>query len=211
MEQKVMRYYNTELKAKDGTEDMIVEGYALKFNKETQIGSGEWGWIEKIDEKALDETDMSNVIFNYNHSWDLVEARTSNKSLSLEVDEIGLKIVAKLSDTSSGVDLYKRIKSGLINRMSFAAVITGNVWEESKDSKLDRRTITKFGTILDVSAVTFPAYEDTSISARSGYDVVDDQVKKHFKTKEVEERTEDRLSYSKQIEKLNKITGGIKK
>jgi len=173
-------------------EDMKVEGYALKFDRETVIG-GKWGWREKIARTALDGAELNNVVFNFNHSFDSVLARTTNQSLQLSVDSIGLKVAAGIVDTSIGRDVFKLIKDGLVTQMSFQAVVKKSKWTfvEDGSDELDLREITEFGRFFDVSAVTLPAYEDTTISARS---------------EELVYRQ--RQLFERQIQKLNQILGG---
>ena len=99
--------------------DMIVEGYAVVFESPET-----YDYTEVIDEHALDETDMSDVVLRYNHNDSfMVLARTRNKSLQLTVDDKGLKIRAALIDTTQNRDIYKMIQSGLLDKMSFAFLV----------------------------------------------------------------------------------------
>ena len=165
--QAVLRCFDAEMRASDDG-GMKVEGYALKFDKETQIGGKKWGWKESIAKTALDGADLGDVVFDLNHSFDLLLARTKNGSLSLKADGIGLKTSANIVDTATGRDVYRMVKDGLVTKMSFWAVIKGSEWIFADDDsdEMDRRVITEFGRFYDVSAVTFPAYEDTEIAAR---------------------------------------------
>lgn len=147
---------------------MIIEGYASVFDSETLIGDEEWGFYESIDRNAFDGADMRDVPLKYNHEDTVpILARTRNKSLELTVDDKGLKIRAELLDTQDGIDMYKRIKAGLIDKMSFAFTVADEAVEFNKDDKIPHRKIKKFDRIFDVSVVDTPAYEDTSIYARS--------------------------------------------
>ena len=151
---------------RDGEEEnkMIVEGYAIVFDEETLIGDEERGFIEVIDKNALKETNMKDVPFKYNHNdVTLILARTRNGSLSLEVDEKGLKIRAELIDTTSNVDIYKSIVAGLLDKMSFAFTVKSQSWDRS--GKIPKRTITAIDRLFDVSVVDLPAYDQTSIQA----------------------------------------------
>lgn len=144
---------------------MIIEGYAAVFDSETLIGDESWGFYERIDKRAFDGANMKDVPLKYNHSDAVpILARTRNKSLELTVDEKGLFIHAELLDTQDGRDMYTRIKAGLIDKMSFAFTVKD---EEVERGETPRRKITKFDRIFDVSVVDTPAYEDTSIFARS--------------------------------------------
>lgn len=147
--------------------EMIIEGYAAVFDSETLIGDESFGFYEKIDREAFDGANLKDVPLKYNHSDAVpILARTRNKSLELSVDEKGLFISAKLIDTQDCKDMYKRIKAGLIDKMSFAFTVkeAGEEWEKGNPP---HRTIKKFDRIFDVSVVDTPAYEDTSIYARS--------------------------------------------
>ena len=148
------------------SEKMIVEGYAAVYDSETNIAGL---FTETIELGAFDSANMKDVPFKYNHS-DVVPilARTRNKSLTLTPDEKGLKIRAELLDTTDGRDMFKRIKSGLLDKMSFAFSVNpdGERWE-TDDNGFQKRTITKFDRIFDVSVVDTPAYDETEIFARS--------------------------------------------
>lgn len=140
----------------------IVEGYALKFNQETELYRG-WYW-EQIAPEAMDTADLSNVVFNLNHNDDYTVARTTNNTLELIVDEIGLKIRATLDiNDDDSKKIYQKIQSGNITQMSFRAYIDETNRTERPDDDSIHSTVTKFGKFYDVSAVTFPAYDDTNI------------------------------------------------
>lgn len=148
------------------SEKMIVEGYAAVYDAETNIAGL---FTETIERGAFDSANMKDVPFKYNHSDAVpILARTRNKSLTLTPDEKGLKIRAELLDTTDGRDMFKRIKSGLLDKMSFAFSVNpdGERWE-TDDNGFQKRTITKFDRIFDVSVVDTPAYDETEIFARS--------------------------------------------
>jgi HK97 family phage prohead protease len=147
-------------------EKMILEGYAITFNSETIIGDKEYGFIETIDPNALQETKMKDVPMKYNHMDSfLILARTRNKSLTLTVDNKGLKVRAELLDTHTNQDIYKMVRSGLLDKMSFAFTVDEQLWNREGD--IPKRTITKINRLYDVSVVDTPAYDSTSIYARS--------------------------------------------
>jgi len=155
--------------AADPGEEMIVEGYALVFDQPTVLY--EYNGIkykEVVARGALDEADLSDVPFKYNHSNDImIMARTRNKTLELRVDDKGLAIRARLAPTTAGKDLYQLIKRGDIDKMSFAFTVT----EDSYDRETHTRTILKIKKLYDVAAVDMPAYEQTSISARRFFEL----------------------------------------
>jgi HK97 family phage prohead protease len=145
---------------------MTLEGYAIVFNQETLIGDETYGFVEEIDRHALENTLMKDVPMKYNHMDSfLIIARTKNKSLTLSVDNNGLKVHAELLDTQSNQDIYKMVRSGLLDKMSFAFTVEEQTW--NKEGKIPKRTITKIGRLYDVSVVDTPAYDSTSIYARS--------------------------------------------
>lgn len=150
----------------DESEKMIVEGYAAVYDSETNIAGL---FTETIERGAFDSANMKDVPLKYNHSDAVpILARTRNKSLTLTPDEKGLKIRAELLDTTDGRDMFTRIKSGLLDKMSFAFSVNpdGEKWT-TDDNGFQRRTITKFDRIFDVSVVDSPAYDETEIYARS--------------------------------------------
>ncbi len=147
----------------EGSEEYRVKGAAVVFNTPTVLYECDGvKYCEIIDRHAFDGCDLSDVIFNYNHGGKVV-ARLRNKTLALHVTERGLEVEADLSGTQAGRELYEEIDGGYIDKMSFSF----SVREAKYDSVTHTRTITKVKKLYDVSAVDIPAYEETSISARS--------------------------------------------
>lgn len=163
-------------KAEDGQEETyIVEGYATTFDDPYVLYHDYNGneIKEVIDRHALDETDMSDVIMQFDHNG-RVFARNKNGTLTLTIDEHGLKIRADLGSTENSRSLYEDIKAGLIDQMSFAFTIT----EESYDKESRTYKVLRIGRLYDVSAVSIPANPGTDISAarkRSLDGVIQDQ------------------------------------
>lgn len=175
MEKKVKEVRLKEIRALEDEEQerMIVEGYAIVFDEPTDLG-----YIEVIDRGALDNCDMSDVCLKYNHEDTyLIMARTRNKSLQLEVDDRGLKITAELIDTLSNRDVYKSIKAGLLDKMSFAFIVSDANWDTIDGQ--DIRHITGIAKLFDVSVVDVPAYSQTEIYARSKDAVEKEQEEYH--------------------------------
>ncbi|MCQ3908930.1 MAG: HK97 family phage prohead protease [Mycoplasmoidaceae bacterium] len=173
-------FQNFEIRAKDDKdksedEEMVIEGVACVFDTETTLF--EWEGIEykeKVDKNAFKEADMSDVIFNYNHGG-RVYARTRNDSLHLEIKEDGMHVTVKLNPEDEGhKELYRDIKNGLIDKMSYAYTVS----EESYDVDTHVRTVLKIKKLYDVSAVDIPAYDSTSISARSVLDLEKSEMEK---------------------------------
>ena len=147
-----------------------VRGYATTYNEPYTLWSWEDGEVrEQIAPGAFDETDMSDVIMQYNHEG-RVFARTRNNTLALQSDYHGLSIEADLGGTEIGRQLYEEIDGGYTDRMSFGFTIEAENVEELREKgkpTIYLRTITKIGKLYDVSAVSIPANDGTEISARS--------------------------------------------
>lgn len=170
-----------EIRAADNEEQMLVEGYATTFNQPYMLYDGKYyKVIEQIAPTAFHECDMADVIMQYNHEG-RVFARNKNGTLSLTVDNVGLKITADLGGTDIGRQLYQEIKGGYTDKMSFSFVVGEDKRETTEDYEnsieIVNRTITKIKKIYDVSAVSIPANDLTSISARRYADGVIGNIK----------------------------------
>ena len=155
---------------------MVLEGYAIVFDHETLIGDKDKGFIESIDRNALKNANMKDVPMKYNHDDSfLIIARTRNNSLRLTVDDIGLKVRAELIDTDSNKDIYKMVKAGLLDKMSFAFTVSSQKIDRSGD--IPKRTITGIDRLYDVSIVDLPAYDQTSIVVGRSLALVDTELK----------------------------------
>lgn len=157
-------FENFEIRAAgENNNELYVEGVACVFNQETVLFECDGiEYKEKVDDRAFDEADMTDVIFNYNHGGK-VTARTRNKTLQVTVEKDGVHMKARLDGTEEGRRLYEEIKGGYIDRMSYAYSVT----EAAYDTTNHLRTIRKIKKLYDVSAVDIPAYDTTSISTRS--------------------------------------------
>ncbi len=151
-------------------ERKVVTGYASTFNEPyTLYENDDWRFEEVVDARAFDNTDMSDVILQYDHCG-RVFARISNNTLTVTPDEKGLLIEADLGGTELGRQLFEEIRGGYTNKMSFGFTVDG---EEVRDTKapdgkaLTVRTITSVRKLYDVSAVSLPANDATSISVRT--------------------------------------------
>ncbi len=176
-------------KSEDGR--MVVEGYATTFDQPYRLmGDKDVTINEQVDRHAFDETDMSDVIMQYDHEG-RVFARLSNGTLQLEADDHGLKITADLGGTEIGRQLFEEIDGGYTNKMSFGFTVTGDKKTRSKDENghiTVLRTITKIGKLYDVSAVSLPANDATEISARSIGDGLIAEALEEVKAEEERER-----------------------
>lgn len=150
---------------------MTVRGYATTFNEPYTLWSEDgYTVMEQVDPHAFDECDMSDVIMQYNHEG-RVFARISNGTLSVNADDVGLAIEANLGGTEIGRGLYEEIAGGYTDKMSFGFIVKEDTREITEDRETGTttvlRTITKISKLYDVSAVSIPANDATSISARS--------------------------------------------
>ena len=189
--------------AEDG--GMFVEGYATTFNQPYRLCGDEQITVnEQIDRGAFAETDMSDVIMQYDHEG-RVFARIANGTLELEADEHGLKIRANLGGTEIGRQLFEEIQGGYTNKMSFGFTVKEDRREETKtqDHITVLRTITKIGKLYDVSAVSLPANDATEISARTISDGLIAEVLEEVRAAEERRAKEERRSAA--LEKLNNL------
>lgn len=165
-------------------ESRTVEGYAVVFGKESRF-LGDW-FYEVIERDAFAEADMTDVMALFNHNENYILARTANQSLTLEFDNTGLKYRFDVPETTYGNDLLINIRQGLINKSSFAFRVDEDDWKkEERDGEQVRvRTIKKISLLRDVSPVTDPAYDDTTVAARS-YDKVKAEFEKEIENEDL--------------------------
>lgn len=156
------RFQTCELRAKDEAGKMIIEGYPIVYEQETNLGYCR----EKIARGAATEAlQFSNEFVLFNHNADIPLARRANGTLEVMEDDKGVFIRADLSKSVAGPGVYADIKSGLIDKMSFAFTTEADSWDE------DLRTVEKFAELFDYSPVTYPAYKQTEIVARNKNEV----------------------------------------
>jgi HK97 family phage prohead protease len=154
----------------EGDGEKIVSGYATTFNQPYELWSYDgYTVLEQIDPAAFDDCDTTDVIMQYNHEG-RVFARTGNGTLELDPDDKGLHIRANLGGTEIGRQLFEEIEGGYTTKMSFGFKVAEDkreVTENHEDGSVTvLRTITKIKKLYDVSAVSLPANDATSISAR---------------------------------------------
>ena len=185
--------------------EKTVTGYATTFNQPYELYRDAFDGMvyivrEQVDPEAFKDTDMADVIMQYDHEG-RVFARTSNKTLELDPDEHGLHIRANLGGTELGRQLFEEIEGGYTTKMSFGFRVGKDKRErtEEQDSETGVTTITILRTILeisklyDVSAVSLPANDATSISARNFGEGVIEEVKKEILDRENRERQKKRI------------------
>lgn len=176
-------YRNMSIRAVDienqEAEGMYVEGYATTFNQPYIIFENQDIRIfEQVSSNAFEGADLSDVIMQYDHEGH-VFARNKNDTLNLMIDNIGLKIRADLSGTTIGRQLYQEIKGGYTDKMSYAFIVGDEIRQSTMVDGIEviNRTITQIKKVYDVSAVSIPANDMTSISARRYFNGVIENVK----------------------------------
>ena len=197
--QNGQQYRNMELRAisdKDDKKEYRVSGYSTMFNQPFVLYRDKWDGQEievreQVDSHAFDEADMSDVIFNLNHEG-RVFARLSNNTLKLNIEEKGLHVDAYLGGTEEGRKIHEEIEGGYLTKMSYRFSVEDDKWEEftEGDKRVYLRTITKMRKLYDVSVVSIPADDHTSISARSVFDGVIEKLQAERLSAEKKEETE---------------------
>lgn len=181
----------TVIEKEDDEETKEVRGYASTFNQPYTLYEDDEVVIqEQVSERAFDNADMSDVIMQYDHQG-RVFARMSNGTLEVTPDEEGLAIRANLGGTDIGRQLYEEIKGGYTTKMSYGYRVSGAEWERKtlEDGRLlDLRTVTQVSKVYDVSAVSLPANDGTSISVRTLTDGEVEKVKAERRAFELEKR-----------------------
>lgn len=179
------------------TGEMIVDGYATTFSQRYLLWS-EPGYevYEEIDPHAFDECDLSDVIMQYDHQG-RVFARASNNTLTVEPDNSGLHITAYLGGTQLGIQLFEEIKGGYTDKMSFGFTVDADERTSTEDREKGittiLRKITKIKKVYDVSAVSLPANDATSISARSFGEGAIAEARKEIAAREKRERQKQKI------------------
>lgn len=168
-------------------DDYMVVGYATTFEQPYHLYNDNKGREvkEEVSRDAFLNTDMSDVIFQYDHEG-RVFARLSNDTMKLDVDEHGLKVTAYLGGTTIGRNLYEEIKGGYTDKMSFGFTVAKDKVEKDGDGFL--RSILSVGKLFDVSAVSLPANNLTEISARGHVDGAINEIDEEIHRLEEERR-----------------------
>ena len=188
-------YRDMEVRALTDNDGYIVEGYASTFNDPYLLYKEEgYEVYEQVDKDAFKNTDMSDVIMQYDHEG-RVFARMSNNTLVVSPDEVGLHIRANLGGTEIGRQLYEEIKGGYTNKMSFGFTVRkDDRAKEEQENGITKvlRTITDISKLYDVSAVSLPANPATSISSRADGEGVIAEAKEEILKAEEERKAKER-------------------
>lgn len=164
------RAYTFEIRAEEKDGEGVLTGRPIVYNQRTDIG----GWFEEvIDSGALDGADLTDVRFLVNHDTRKIPLARSrrnngNSTMQFSLDPEGMRLDWVKLDIKSNPEaaaLYSAVSRGDISGMSFMFSVKGEKWD-NLDTDYPTRHITEIGKVVEVSAVTFPAYEATTINAR---------------------------------------------
>lgn len=163
------RSYNFEVRAEESEAGNIITGRPIVYNSRTDLG-----WFDEIIEPgALNNTDLTDVRFLVNHDASkipLARSRRNNGNSTMQLttdnDGLGIRVTLDTENNSEARSLYSAVQRGDISGMSFMFGIRDEEWE-NLDSDHPTRHIKDISTVVEVSAVTFPAYESTEINVRS--------------------------------------------
>ena len=161
------RFFTTSIEARSDspeTQDAPkIEGYASVFTSEADLGN----FTETIDPNAFGDVigDDVRMLFNHDPNFPLARSRDGEGTLDMRVDEKGLFFSFPVGPQTYAKDLHQSILRGDVDQASFAFTVDADEWEE-RDGK-PHRHITRLGSLIDLSVVTYPAYEATRVAARS--------------------------------------------
>ena len=162
------RYISPQIEVRMEGDEQVIEGIAAVVNKETDLG---W-FTERVAPGAFDNVMEGDTVALFNHDPNYPLARTNAKDegkltlFKTESGDLGYRF--KIPNTSIGRDLAENIRTGVVSKSSFAFTIEEEEWDYKRGQDAnDVRTIKKIKRLYDVSPVTYPAYNDTSVAARS--------------------------------------------
>lgn len=168
-DKRITRAFNFNIETREDDDNKgVLEGRAIVYDKKYDAGYFE----ETIARGALKNTNLKDVRFLVNHDTSMIPLARSrnnndNSTMQLIVDDEGLRVRIKLDieNNTEARNLYSAIKRGDITGMSFMFIVRGEEWKD-ENTDYPKRTITDIEQVFEVSAVTFPAYEETEINAR---------------------------------------------
>ena len=173
---KEIRAFNFEVRAEENEEHgHFLTGRPIVYNSRTNLR-----WYDEIIERgALDSTDLKDVRFLVNHNTDMIPLarsrnNTDHSTMQMVIDDngMGIRVDLDTENNAEAKNLYSAVSRGDIDGMSFMFTVDADSWDDI-ESDHPTRTIRAIGKVFEVSAVTFPAYEATSIQARGLSDALD--------------------------------------
>lgn len=199
----------SETETENATDDdsKVITGYALKFGEPSKdLG----GFVEVITAEALKEVDLSNVVLLQGHDYSKILASVKAGTLKLEVDEIGLKFEATLTDTSYAKDVYENIKAGIVDAMSFGFEVGIDSFEENEEGTVTR-SIENMKALHEISIVTVPAYDSTNVqvSTRSYTKFIEGKEENNMKLKTLTKDNTEVRSFENYIRAKGEVRDGL--
>lgn len=208
MSDRFFRDFKCEVRAKEEDEKRVITGQPIVYGDTYDVG-GLYG--ETIDEGALDGTDLKDVRFLVNHNFSMIplaRSRNNNANSTMQLEKVqgGLNIRAELDTehNSTAEELYSAVLRGDISGMSFAFIVDGEEWVDL-DSDYPTRHITSISSVFEVSAVTAPAYEATSIEARSDAEALENAKARLESERAAEERKAQIEALETRLKKLMEV------
>lgn len=207
-EKKIFRDFLCEVRAaSDEEKGDYITGQPIVFGDIYDVGGM---FAETIDEGALDNTDLRDVRFLVNHNFSMIplaRSRNNNANSTMQLEKVqgGLNIRAKLDteNNATAKELYSAVSRGDISGMSFAFIVDEEWWE-NLDSDYPKRHVKSISSVFEVSAVTAPAYEATSIEARSDVEALESakRLLESEREKEAERRAEQKNALETKLKNL---------
>ena len=176
MAKKEIRNFNFEVRAEQNEEHgHFLSGVPIVFDSKTDMG-----WYDEVIERgALDNTDLRDVRFLINHNTDMIplaRSRNNNENSTMQMsggeDGMNIRVDLDTENNAEAKSLYSAVSRGDISGMSFMFTVDSDAWDDV-ETEHPKRTIRSIGKLFEVSAVTFPAYEATSLEARGLSDALE--------------------------------------
>lgn len=199
----------SETETENATDDdsKVITGYALKFGEPSKdLG----GFVEVITAEALKEVDLSNVVLLQGHDYSKPLASVKAGTLKLEVDDVGLKFEATLTDTSYAKDVYENIKAGIVDAMSFGFEVGIDSFEENEEGTVTR-SIENMKALHEISIVTVPAYDSTNVqvSTRSYTKFLEEKGGENMKLNTLNKQNTEVRSFENYIRAKGEVRDGL--
>lgn len=205
------RAYNFEVRAEQGENGAIITGRPIVYDSRTDLG-----WFDEIIERgALDNANLTDVRFLVNHDTSMIplaRSRRNNENstmqLSISFDGMDIRVNLDVENNTEAKNLYSAVQRGDVTGMSFMFSVDSEEWDDL-DSDHPTRRIKGISSVVEVSAVTFPAYDDTSISARDTKSALENARKALENVRSVDTDEEKRLLELEKAKNENRMKGGI--
>lgn len=175
MNNREIRAFDFEVRAEENERGHELTGTPIVFDQRTNLG---W-YDEIIDRHALDETDLKDVRFLVNHNTDMIplaRSRNNNENSTMQMlvgeERMDIRVDLDTENNAESKSLYSAVERGDISGMSFMFIVDKDSWEDI-DTDHPTRTVLSIRQVFEVSAVTFPAYSQTSIQARGLSDALE--------------------------------------